>query len=513
MRPGRRVRVRAAPAGRPRPAHHAHLPPAHPERAPPRPAPARRSSAATSTTPTPTCSARSSRRSRSAATRRTTPPAARAPRTLDRGRRAARPRPRPLRRRAACAPAACARAPTATPTCGSPAARRPTVRVLRKRAEEYGPRHAPAPSPPLPEHLRQARRAPVLEGPEGARRAGDRVRGRQGPAAARQARRARARSTSGVHFPDLQGGCHEGSRPRRARGGLNPGRADGRSGGRLQRPHRVLELPRQSGGERHGRHLHHQPRRQGPAPADQEPEADDAQSDWAPDGRDIAYRIRKPKFDDQLRGLAYDAPPARIRAAGSRSPRTARRPASRRGARTAAACCSAAAGPERREHVDDGARSARTRRVPLRPAGHAVLPQPLAGRGRRLLFATTTSATGDTDRAIETHRRRRQRPARRCSTSPGAYRLRARLVAGRRRGSRSSRNVERRAARNPERDMEIWVMDADGANPSQLTHNDRARRGAGVVARRHDARLLERRRQRPPRHQRHDRAAACTSAR
>ena len=33
---------------------------------------------------------------------------------------------------------------------------------------------------------------------------------------------------------------------------------------------------------------------------------DDAQSDWAPDGRDIAYRIRKPLIDDQLRGVADD---------------------------------------------------------------------------------------------------------------------------------------------------------------------------------------------------------------
>ena len=33
---------------------------------------------------------------------------------------------------------------------------------------------------------------------------------------------------------------------------------------------------------------------------------DDAQSDWAPDGRDIAYRIRKPGSADELRGLAHD---------------------------------------------------------------------------------------------------------------------------------------------------------------------------------------------------------------
>ena len=46
-------------------------------------------------------------------------------------------------------------------------------------------------APPLPEHLGQDRRAPLLEGPEGARRAGHRVRDRQGPDPPRQARRAR----------------------------------------------------------------------------------------------------------------------------------------------------------------------------------------------------------------------------------------------------------------------------------------------------------------------------------
>ena len=39
---------------------------------------------------------------------------------------------------------------------------------------------------------------------------------------------------------------------------------------------------------------------------------DDAQSDWSPDGRDIAYRIRKPETPtSELRGRADDGRPGR----------------------------------------------------------------------------------------------------------------------------------------------------------------------------------------------------------
>ena len=144
----------------------------------------------------------------------------------------------------------------------------------------------------------------------------------------------------------------------------------------------------------------------------------------------------------------------------------------------------------------------------LRPAGAQWYPS-LSPDMSTVLFATTTSPAGDTDRAIQTLDRRRHRPddpvrRRRARSTP---RPRGRRTA---RGSRSraTPNVD---GANPERDMEIWVMDADGANPP--AHPQRAaRRGAGVVARRHDARLLERRGQRPRRHQRHDRGRRAPAA-
>ena len=220
---------------------------------------------------------------------------------------------------------------------------------------------------------------------------------------------------------------------------------------------------RSSPGETHGRHLQHQPRRDGPAPPDdQNTTEDDAQSDWAPDGRDIAYRIRKPgqtsNFEVSLhagRGQGHRA--AHVVA------RTARPRASRRGGRTAAASSSGAAAPGASEPVDDGRSTARTRRWcrTIRPATSSIrASRPTA---RRFLFASVKSPTGDTDRAIETQAVTGG-PARPCSTT------RARSTPrppGRRtgRGSRSSptRDV---FGINPSDDAEIWVMDADGSEPA-----------------------------------------------
>ena len=50
---------------------------------------------------------------------------------------------------------------------------------------------------------------------------------------------------------------------------------------------------------------------------------------------------------------------------------------------------------------------------------------------------------------------------------------------------------------NPGNDVEIWVMNADGTNATMITNNTAHDEGPGVVAGRHDARLLERHRQRP----------------
>ena len=123
-------------------------------------------------------------------------------RALDEGRARSRPRRRPLRRRDGAPRRPAPVRATATPDLRT----RPRVGhcarppLARPRGVRSGACHRSV-TPPLSQHLRQARRAPALEGREGAPAAGDRLRGRQGPAAARQARRARGVSAGSASIP------------------------------------------------------------------------------------------------------------------------------------------------------------------------------------------------------------------------------------------------------------------------------------------------------------------------
>ena len=107
----------------------------------------------------------------------------------------------------------------------------------------------------------------------------------------------------GVLSPNPEGVAMKARALAAPAGGRPAGRAAVRAGGRVQRAHRVLELPRRPAGQRTGDIFTMNPdgsdlRRLTTNPAD------DAQSDWAPDGRDIAYRIRKPNRRSTSRSRA-----------------------------------------------------------------------------------------------------------------------------------------------------------------------------------------------------------------
>ena len=211
-----------------------------------------------------------------------------------------------------------------------------------------------------------------------------------------------------------------------------------------------------------------------------------AEADHQPGGRRaVGLGARRPRHrlphpqagpDDQLRGLADDRRRQGAHAAHGHAGR-ARPPASRPGGRTAAACCSGAAGPRVRD-VDDGHR----RQEPgaaVRPAGHQFYPSDLARRAAASCSRASKSPTRrhgprDRDEAADGGDL-----SGRCSTAPAPTTPRP---PGRRtaRRSRSSPTLNDSGPATRSNDMEIWVMDADGTNPSSsppTRSTTKARRG------------------------------------
>ena len=86
----------------------------------------------------------------------------------------------------------------------------------------------------------------------------------------------------------------------------------------------------------------------------------------------------------------------------------------------------------------------------------------------KVLFASTTSPTGDTDRAIQTLNVDGTGLTTLFDVVGAFDSAPAWSPDGKRIAFESDANLD---GGNPEGDMEIWVMNADGSNPTQLTHN------------------------------------------
>ena len=190
---------------------------------------------------------------------------------------------------------------------------------------------------------------------------------------------------------------------------------------------------------------------------------DDAQSDWAPDGRDIAYRIRKP-------GSPINFEVSRMRADGSVPTRLTF-------SEVGEASSQPTWWPDRSRMLfrvsGPGVSSMWTMNTDGKypallfdPPRHQFYPS-VSPDGTKLLFSSVEA--GATDRAIETM------PVdggevRTLLDHPLAYdSAPAWSPDGTRIAFESNVNVR---GLNPGNDMEIWVMDADGTNALPITHND-----------------------------------------
>ena len=192
----------------------------------------------------------------------------------------------------------------------------------------------------------------------------------------------------------------------------------------------------------------------------------DRQPDWSPDGSLIAYTIDKPDS-------AVNFEVARMTSAGTDHRRlttttpgeASSQPAWLPGGR---AILFRRSGPT--SHV-----SSIWQMGPLgeNPAKRFITPYPAlypswAPDGRRVVYAGIRSQVGDTDRAIYSENADGSGLIA-LFDADGAYdSAPAWSPDGRRIAFESDADVD---GANPERDMEIWVMEADGSAPLQLTHN------------------------------------------
>jgi TolB protein len=192
---------------------------------------------------------------------------------------------------------------------------------------------------------------------------------------------------------------------------------------------------------------------------------DDAQSEWSPDGTDLVYRIRKP-------GFRINFEVSRMTAAGEGHQRLTFTPDGQASSQPSwfpdkSAVLFRRSGPGLIASVWQMGPLGEDPSVRYDPPGPQWYPT-LSPDGSTVLFATTMSPTGDADRAIQTLNADgtglttlwdivgtyESAPA----WSPDGARI----------AFESNANP---FGANPEGDLEIWVMDADGTHAAQITSN------------------------------------------
>jgi Tol biopolymer transport system component len=195
--------------------------------------------------------------------------------------------------------------------------------------------------------------------------------------------------------------------------------------------------------------------------------ADDAQSDWAPDGRDIVYRIRKPnsRINFEVSRMTASGqvvtPPLTDSPPGVASSQPTWYPD------RSAILYRRSGGTEGPGSIWHMGPLGELPELLFDPPGAQLYPS-WSPDMSRLLFATRKSEIGDTDRAVESM----AADGTGLTTLfdvPGAYdSAPASSPDGTRIAFESNSDV---AGGNPEGDLEIWMMDADGSDPIQITHN------------------------------------------
>jgi len=191
----------------------------------------------------------------------------------------------------------------------------------------------------------------------------------------------------------------------------------------------------------------------------------DRQPDWSPDGADIAYTIDKPNSP-----VNFEV--ARMTAAGRghhRLTTTATGQASSQPSwsRDGRSILFRRSGPGRVSTIWQMGPLGQSPALRFAPP-HAPLYPSWAPGQRRIAYAAIVSPTGDTDRGVFTLNADGSGPTTLFDIA-GAYdSAPAWSPDGERIAFESNADV---GGANPEHDMEVWIMRADGSGPEQLTRN------------------------------------------
>ena len=191
----------------------------------------------------------------------------------------------------------------------------------------------------------------------------------------------------------------------------------------------------------------------------------DRQPDWSPRGTAIAYSIDKPDSP-----VNFEV--ARMTAAGTKHRRLTQTPTGQASSQpswlpSGRGILFRRSGPGRTSSIWQMGVLGQMPALRFAPP-HPPLYQSFSPDQRRIVYTGILSPTGDTDRGIFTLNVDGSGPTTLYDV-PGAYdSAPAWSPDGTKIAFESNADV---AGANPEGDMELWVMRADGSRPTQLTHN------------------------------------------